>query len=86
VRGWLRAFAGNAGRVRAVLVAVLTEMDPLTGPPPVYGAEFADAVEVVGVCGAAAHRRLGVVGAVSAWQVAAAVTGGLMLSPASSWS
>ena len=82
VRGWQRAFARNATRVRAVLVAVLVQVDPLTGPPPVPGGAFADAVEVVGSLGSAARRRLGVVGAVSAWQAAAGATDGLMLSPA----
>jgi len=31
VRGWLRAFAGNAEWVRAVFAALLGELDPLTG-------------------------------------------------------
>lgn len=82
VRGWLRAFAGNAERVRGVCTALLGELDPLTGPLPVRCSVFADAVEVVGACAAAARRRLGVVGAVSAWQLASAVTGGLLLAPA----
>ena len=43
---------------------------------------FADAVEVIGACAAAARRRLGVVGAVSPWQLASAVTGGRLLAPA----
>jgi hypothetical protein len=85
VRGWQRAFGRNAARVRAVLVALLVQVDPLTGPPPVRGGVFADAVEVVGSLGSAARRRLGVVGAVSAWQAAAGATDGLMLSPARSW-
>jgi hypothetical protein len=38
-------------------------------------------VEAVGGCVAAARRRLGVLGAVSPWQVAAAVTGGCLLAP-----
>ena len=41
----------------------------------------ADAVEVVGACAAAARRRLGVVGAVSPWELAAAVTDGRLLAP-----
>lgn len=85
VRGWQRAFGRNAGRVRAVLMTLLVQVDPLTGPPPAHGGVFADAVEVVGSLGSAARRRLGVVGAVSAWQAAAGVTGGLMLSPARAW-
>lgn len=85
VRGWLRVFGRNAAGVRAVLVGLLVQVDPLTGPPPVQGGALADAVEVVGSLGSAVRRRLGVVGAVSAWQAAAGVTGGLMLSPARAW-
>ena len=82
VRGWLRAFAGNAERVRAVCTALLVELDPLAGPLGVRCSVWADAVEAVGACAAAARRRLGVVGAVSAWQLVSAVTGGLLLAPA----
>lgn len=82
VRGWLRAFAGNAGQVRSVFAVLLGELDPLTGPIRPAGSLFADAVEVIGACAAAARRRLGVVGAVSAWQLCSAVTGGRLLSPA----
>ncbi len=32
VRGWLGAFAGNAGAVRAVFTVLLAELDPLAGP------------------------------------------------------
>jgi hypothetical protein len=83
VRGWLRAFARNAERVRAVFTALLVQLDPLTGPLPARPGVFADAVEVVGVCAAAARRRLGVVGAVSPWQLAAAVMNGRLLVAAS---
>ena len=34
VRGWLRAFAGNAARVRAVCAGLLAELDPLAGRLP----------------------------------------------------
>ena len=81
VRGWLRAFAGNAERVRVVFTGLLAELDPVTGPVGPAGCGFADAVSVVGVCVAAAVRRLGVVGAVSAWEMASAVTGGRLLWP-----
>lgn len=80
VRGWLRAFARNAETARSVLTGLLVQLDPLTGPLPVRRSVFADAVEVVGVCAAAARRRLGVVGAVSPWQLAAAVTCGRLLA------
>lgn len=82
VRGWLRAFAGNGEAVRAVFTALLVRLDPITGPLRGYQSPLADAVEVIGACAAAARRRLGVVGAVSAWQLAAAVTFGLLLAPA----
>jgi hypothetical protein len=82
VRGWLRVFARNAERVRVVMTVLLAQFDPLGGPAPVRGSVFADAVEAVGACAAAARRRLGVVGAVSPWQLAAAVTSGLLLTAA----
>jgi hypothetical protein len=81
VRGWLRAFAGNAETVRAKFAALLVQLDPLTGPLPTHPVVVADAVEVVGACAAAARRRLGVVGAVSPWQLAAAVSDGRLLAP-----
>jgi hypothetical protein len=82
VRGWLRGLARNAERVRAVLAGVLVELDPLVGPVPVVGSVVAQAVDAVGAVVAAARRRLGVVGAVSAWELASAVTGGRLVSSA----
>jgi hypothetical protein len=82
VRGWLRAFAGNVEAIRVMFTALLVELDPLLGPVPVHGSPFAGAVEVIGTAASAARRRLGVVGAVSAWQLAASVTGGRLLAPA----
>jgi hypothetical protein len=81
VRGWLRAFGRNAEVVRSAFTALLVQLDPLSGPLPSHGSEFADAVEVVGSCAAAARRRLGLLGAVSAWQLASAVSCGLLLAP-----
>ncbi len=81
VRGWLRAFAGNAEAVRSVFTTLLVQLDPLSGPLPAHGDLFADAVEVIGACAAAARRRLGVIGAVSPWQAASAVTSGRLLAP-----
>jgi hypothetical protein len=82
VRGWLRAFTGNAERIRVVVTALLAELDPLAGPIPVHRSGFADAVEAVGAVTAAARRRPGVVGAVSPWQFVSAATGGRLLAPA----
>ena len=82
VRGWLRAFGRDAEAVRGVFTALLGELDPLAGPIRPAGSVVADAVEAIGAAVAAARRRLGVVGAVSAWQLCSAVTGGRLLSPA----
>ena len=56
------------------------ELDPLNGPLPVHPSVFGDAVEAIGAAAAAARRRLGVVGAVSPWQLVAAVTSGRLLA------
>lgn len=82
VRGWLRAFARNAEAVRARCTVLLAAFDPLAGPTPARSCPFADAVEAVGACAAAARRRLGPVGAVSPWQTAAGITDGLLLAVA----
>ncbi len=82
VRGWLRAFAGNAESVRLVVTALLVQLDPVSGALPVHPNGLADAVEAIGACAVAARRRLGVMGAVSPWQVASAVTDGRLLAPA----
>lgn len=81
VRGWLRAFAGNAEAVRTRFTVLLVRLDLLAGPLPAQPTALGDAVEVIGACAAAARRRLGVVGAVSPWQLAAAVTDGRLIAP-----
>ncbi len=48
-----------------MFMALVVQLDLLTGSLPAYPSVFVDAVEAVGVCAAAARRRLGVVGAVS---------------------
>jgi hypothetical protein len=71
----------NAEMVRSVFTALLVQLDPLSGPLPSHPSVFADAVEAVGACVAAGRRRLGVLGAVSPWQLASAVTHGRLLAP-----
>jgi hypothetical protein len=81
VRGWLRALARAAGRVRerfTALAAVLVPDPPLPGPA---GSPLADAVAAVAAAAAAAGRVPGA-GEVARWQLAAAVTCGLLLAPA----
>lgn len=82
VRGWLRALARNAGRVRerfTSLAASLVTDPPLPAPA---GSLPADAVAAVAAAAAAAAMLPGV-GAVARWELASAVTCGLLLAP--SW-
>jgi hypothetical protein len=82
VRGWLRSLACGAGRVRerfTALAVVLAADPPLPGPA---GSPLADAVAAVAAAAAAAGMVPGV-GTVARWELAAAVTCGLLLAP--SW-
>jgi hypothetical protein len=82
VRGWLRAFTRRAEQVRSVFTALAASLvtdPPLPGPA---GSQAADAVAAVAAAAAAAARVPGV-GAVARWELAAAVTCGLLLAP--SW-
>jgi hypothetical protein len=82
VRGWLRGLARNAGRVRerfTSLAASLVTDPPLPAPA---GSPSADAVAAVAAAAAAAVMVPGV-GAVARWELASAVTCGLLLAP--SW-
>ncbi len=82
VRGWLRALARNAGRVRELftsLAASLVTDPPLPAPG---GSPLADAVAAVAAAAAAAALVPGTVAA-ARWELASAVTCGLLLAP--SW-
>ena len=82
VRGWLRAFAARAEQVRLVFTALAASLvtdPPLPGPA---GSLLGDAVAAVAAAAVAAARVPGV-GTVARWQLAAAVTCGLLLAP--SW-
>jgi Domain of unknown function (DUF6431) len=82
VRGWLRAFTARAELVRqafTALAAGLVTDPPLPGP---VGSLAGDAVAAVAAAAAAAARFLSV-GVVARWQLAAAVTCGMLLAP--SW-
>jgi Domain of unknown function (DUF6431) len=79
VRGWLRVFAAQAERVRSVFTALaagLVSDPPLPAPA---GSVVGDAVAAV----AAAAAAVLVTGldAVARWQLAAAVTSGMLLAP-----
>jgi len=82
VRGWLRALARNAGPVRerfTSLAASLVTDPPLPAPA---GSPAPDAVAAVAAAAAAAVMLPGVSG-VARWELAPAVTCGLLLAP--SW-
>ena len=81
VRGWLRAFSSRAEQVRPVFTALAASL--VTDPPlpAPAGSPAADAVAAVAAAAAAAGRVPGV-GTVARWQLAAAVTCGLLLAPA----
>ncbi len=82
VRGWLRAFTARAEQVRSVFTALAVSL--VTDPPlpAPAGSATADAVAAVAAAAVAAARVPGV-GTVARWQLAAAVTCGLLLAP--SW-
>ncbi len=82
VRGWLRAFTARAEQVRSVFTALAASL--VTDPPlpAPAGSPAADAVAAVAAAAAAAAMVAGV-GMVARWQLAAAVTCGLLLAP--SW-
>jgi hypothetical protein len=81
VRGWLRAFASRTEQVRSVFTALAASL--VTDPPlpAPAGSPTADAVAAVAAAAAAAAMVPGV-GTVARWQLAAAVTCGLLLGPA----
>jgi hypothetical protein len=82
VRGWLRALARNAGAVRerftSLAVSLVTD-PPLPAPA---GSPLADAVAAV-VAAAVSAAMVPGVGVVARWELASAVTRGLLLAP--SW-
>jgi hypothetical protein len=81
VRGWLRCFAGRAEAVRLVFTALLVGVGVDPVPPAAMGSVFADAVAAIAGASVAVRSRWSEVGAVPAWLLAAAVSGGRLLAP-----
>jgi len=81
VRGWLRRFAVLAAGLRALFTRVLVEVgvDPVLPAPA--GSGFADAVAVIVAAGSVSAGRWPVLGPVSPWVFASAVTAGALLAP-----
>lgn len=77
VRGWLRRFEALAERIRAHFTRWAVALDPMLGPVVPAGSAFTNALEAIGVAGAAAVRMLG---PLDPWRFASATTGGWLLS------
>ena len=80
VRSRLRRFRSSAGRLREGFTRLAGALSPDPVPLGPAGGLLADAVVAVAVAGGAARERWPAL-AVTAWEVAAAVTMGSLLSP-----
>lgn len=84
VRGWLRRFAARADAVRVFFTGLAISTGVDVAVPGPAGPGIADAVAAIGVLFTATRQRFagsGLVGAVTGWEVAAAASGGRLLSP-----
>ena len=84
VRGWLRRWGSRleVARVHFTVVARLAGVD--LAVPKALGSPWRDVLAAVGAAAAAVTARFGpagVIGPVTAWQVASASSGGRLLSP-----
>jgi len=80
VRGWVRRLAGRAEAVRELFTVLLVEVGPDPVVPAAAGGALGDAVAAVVGAGVAVAARWPVLGGVSPWRLACAVSGGLLLS------
>lgn len=82
VRGWLRRFAARAEALRSAFTILACELDPDPLLPGPSGSVVADAVAAIAAAAVAAARRWGeLASALSPWELASAVTSGLLLGP-----
>ena len=79
---WLARFASRAGQLRQVFLAVLPLADPQGRPVAAAGSPAADALAALEAAAAGLRSRFGGLDRLAAHEVAAHLTGGLMLSPA----
>ena len=82
VRDWLRRFRGLAVRVREGFTRLGYVLAPDPVPLEPAGSPLADAVVAVAAAADAAWSRWPAMRTLSAWEVAAAVTSGSLMSPA----
>jgi len=84
VRGWLRRMSARLESVRVRFIMVARRAGVDRAAPDATGSAWGDVVAAVGAAWFAVRSRfgsVGLVGAVTVWQVAAASSGGRLLSP-----
>jgi hypothetical protein len=80
-RSWLSRFAARAGWLRAGLLRLLPLADPQARPVAAAGSAAGDALAAVEAVTAGLRRRFGGLATVAAHEVAAHLTGGMLLAP-----
>ncbi len=78
---WLSRFAGRAGWLRAGLLGLLPLADPQARPVAAAGSPSADALAALEAVTAGLRRRFGGLDKLAAHEVAAHLTGGMLLAP-----
>jgi len=78
---WLSRFAGRAGWLRAGLLGLLPLADPLGRPVAAAGSVTGDALAALDAVTAGLRRGFAGLATVAAHEVAAHLTGGLLLAP-----
>jgi hypothetical protein len=84
VRGWLRVLAGRLGEARVHLLQVAVRAGVDITVPEGLGCPWRDLLAALGAARSAVTGRfgaVGVLGAVTAWQVAVACSAGRLLAP-----
>jgi hypothetical protein len=84
VRGWLRVAGGRLEAVRVYLLRIAVRAGVDVRVPQALGCPWRDLLAALGAATAAVTGRfgpLGVLGAVTAWQVAVACSAGRLLAP-----
>jgi hypothetical protein len=84
VRGWLRRLAGRLGAARVVLLQVAVRAGVDVSVPVALGCPWRDLLAALEAAAGAVTGRfgaVGVLGPVTAWQVAVGCSGGRLLAP-----
>ena len=79
---WLSRFASRAGALRQMFLAVLPLADPAGRPVAAAGSVTGDALAALEAVTAGLRRRFGGLDTVAVHEVAAHLTGGMLLAPA----